>query len=362
MNANRQRRTRTLIGIACACALLLAVDLALRTVFRTTTLANEIVDIQSPAMLELKLEHLARHPGMKVVLLGDSLVYGRAMAMHGDAAWREHTLSALLQQRLMAAAPQRNPMVMNLALNGALPADFEQLVKLIAPARPGLVVINLNVRSFSEDFAKPGTIMSREWLADGEVSREPETVPAALNEGIEGVASGLMQRLWFLYRSRDYLHYRVMNAPPQVWLRRLRKRIGPRPEDQGGDAAFRRDLLLMKVKKRYETANLRADNPQRQALERTLALLEREGIPVVLFYGQEDSRQRGRVISKERYEALRGQLADVLRPHLGTGAAYVPGPEDIASEHYLDYVHVDREGYRMLAETLWPHVRRLVTK
>ena len=76
----------------------------------------------------------------------------------------------------------------------------------------------------------------------------------------------------------------------------------------------------------------------------------------ILFYGQEDRERLEAIVPAERYAQLRSDLKSLIEPFLNGHLAYIPGPDTISPDHYFDYVHIDKKGYEMLLNTLWPQI------
>jgi len=144
---------------------LVALDLAIGGVCRATGLANRVTDIQQPATLFAKLDRLRTAPGPKIVVVGDSLVQGGSLEDAGDPDWRKHELAIQLAAEL-ASRPGYHPFVMNLGINGLLPADLEYLVPLIVDCDVDWVLFDVHLRPFSADFSPPDRQMARPWLRD----------------------------------------------------------------------------------------------------------------------------------------------------------------------------------------------------
>src|SRR5437763_16600482 len=139
---------------------LTGLDLVVGTCVRATALPDRVVDIQHPATLAAKLDRLRAVPGPKVVLLGDSLVYGGTLAEHGDRDWRAHGLGEQLAAELRDR-PGWPPFVMNLGIHGARPADLEYLIPLVMASGVDWIVFDVHLRPFSSDFSPPDRQMSR---------------------------------------------------------------------------------------------------------------------------------------------------------------------------------------------------------
>src|SRR5258708_16042840 len=166
---------------------------------------NDIVDIQSASVLEAKLGFLKRFHGYKVVLLGDSIIYGAVLYEHGDAAWREHNLANILARRIRKELPDRDVLVMNLGMNGALPGDLEILIRLLDDCNPDLMIVDVSLRSFSEDFAAPSKRLSRPWLAELD-KRSPASCPTSIADSLEHDLKQMLRQRWALTRFPISLH------------------------------------------------------------------------------------------------------------------------------------------------------------
>ena len=111
------------------------IDAAILCATRATTFLQDVVDIQTPATLYAKLAYLHTFDGRRIAFVGDSVIYGRRMEESGDSSWREHTIPAHVETLLRGMFPQQKILSMNLAMNGALPADIEQMARLISASK-----------------------------------------------------------------------------------------------------------------------------------------------------------------------------------------------------------------------------------
>jgi hypothetical protein len=324
----------------------------------------EIVDIQTPSILYAKLEYLRRFPGYKVAMLGDSVVFGRALAEHGDRLWREHNIARLIEERIRREAPKRDVLVMNLALNGALPADVERMEQFVAACGLDLLIFDVGLRSFSSDFSRPEAIYSRSWLA--QMSYGPEGRVAirhsgpSLGQAVEETAAELALQYSALYRFRDLLQYRFLDGPPREAVAAFRVRLD---QALGAPAQPTEDdeiVLLLKAQRRFQGVNLAADNPQRQALERLLARLAASRQKALVFYAKEDPARIDNLLEPERYRRLRADLDALVARYMGPALVYLPPLESLQPEDYLDHSHVTYAGYQLLAGAMWDGLRPLV--
>jgi lysophospholipase L1-like esterase len=325
------------------------------------------IDIQRPDQLQAKLDYLRGFQGRKVVVLGDSLVYGQAMAEHGDRRWRSHTLSRRLEQKLRGEEPGTKVLVFNLGINGALPADLEALARLLVACRVDVILFDVHLRPFSADFSSEATQYARPWLKP---LGGAET-PAATT--LLDRATGFPRRWlasWPLVRLRDPLQEALIQTS---WLGGPRSKkqgepfaASPPPGQDGeGEPVLRLTadtVLLMQIRRRLRGVHFRPDNPQRQALERLLTFLRESRQPAVVFYARENPSLVPDVIAPKRYHALRRELTEIVARHAGPLLDFDPGLEEADPLDYVDYLHLDAGGYDRLAARLLPRVRSLLDR
>ena len=312
-------------------------------------------------MMYAKLDKLRQWRGIRVVVFGDSLVYGYTMGEHGDADWRAHTLSRKLERILQQSYPGQPVKVLNIGLNGAVPADLEQVARLSLATRPHLVVFDTALRSFSEDFAKGSDQFSRPWLQTLKISNVgryvEEPAQGGLGSRIEAVLKSAAVNASATVELRDLIQSAVFDGKPREALTRLHSRTNAwlkRGVADSGDDLLNDPVLtlLLQSKHRYESINLDPENPQRQALERTLVVLGEAKQPAVLFYGKENPVLVRQVIAPERYRVLRDEFDALVARHARDTFAYVPPIERLAPRQYLDIVHVNTDGYEIYADEI----------
>lgn len=330
----------------------------------STGAPNTIYDIQTPAHLITRMESFARHPGPKIAVVGDSIVYGASMGEHGDSDWQSHTISAQLRQRLIGLAGPTSLRVENFGLNGALPTEIERLVTAILTTGPDAVIFDVGIRSFSEDFEGPGKRASRPWLetfrrsAGGDYWWRPpgKTTAARFDHAVD---SSLL-RFWHTYRWRETLQAIWFKGKPTDLARRTRDELDQwflRMSHTGNaveNGEEERLLEMLKIKKRYKTIAFSLDRDQTKSLIRTLDTLEKSGVPTIVFYATENPSMIKRVISKRKYGVARQSLNNLLKPFLRENGrtVMVDQLDNLDAERFLDLVHVDAKGYAQYAEAL----------
>jgi len=324
----------------------------------------DLVDIQTPSILYAKLEYLRRFPGYKVAMLGDSVVFGHALAEHGDPLWREHNIGCLIEERIRREVPDRDVLVMNLALNGALPADVDRMEQFAASCGMDLLIFDVGLRSFSSDFSRPEAVYSRPWLA--RISYGPGGRLAlgrsspSLGQAVEGAAVSFALQYLPLYRLRDLLQYRFLDGPPREAVAALRLRLNRALGAPARPAEDDEIVLLLKAQRRFQGINLAADNPQRHALERLLARVAASRQKALVFYAKEDPARIDNLIDPERYRGLRAELDGLIAHYTGPDLVYQPPLASLQPQDYLDHSHVTYAGYQLLAAAMWDRLRPLV--
>ena len=339
-----------------------AIDVVFSRTAGPRVAGTEVVDIRSPDALAAKLEYLRTFDGYKCALLGDSLIVGQSMRDHGDADWRAHTLNVLLDQRLRERVPGRPVLVMNLGSNGAVPADLEELARIIEPLAPDLIVADIGLRSFSGDFRGPDR-MTQPWLADFPTPAPDRPVVAAdpnRHPVDRAIADGLAAH-WALYRTRDLQQGLAFDGSPRDAVARWRDAHARREPARPAEDVDTQVELLFKARSRYAGIDLGPGGEQRQAFERLLRRWAAGRARAVLFYAAENPDVRDELLPPERYAELRRELLDLIRPAISSRLGFHPGATDVPASRYLDHVHVDAGGYRMLADDLWPTIEQVMS-
>jgi lysophospholipase L1-like esterase len=321
-----------------------------------------VVEPQSPTMLHIKLDTLARHPGYRVAILGDSVVLGLSLKEHGDPRWRHHSLTPLLQRRLAKEWPNRDVLVMNLGLNGAVPAELALLAQRLAQAKPDLVLCDINLRGFSADFADEQHAVQRAWLKNFNYDGHGRFRQAGSGDAVEDRAASVLVSGSRLFALRDTLQLALLSGGPKHCLEELRSRAVDRlkQEPLQGDGDQEELELLMLARGRYQSVHLSAGHAQRKGLEDLLDVARQANWHFLLFYARENPATLPSLISREKYAALRCQLRDCIKSRGGLCMRYNEGETGVGPEHYLDHVHVDAQGYEKLVETIWPDLRELM--
>ena len=337
--------------------LLVLVESGVRYAIRNTRLLETPVDIQTPAILLSKLNYISQLEGKKIVLIGDSLMFGRSMRDHGNHQWMDHTLDTKIKNELRAKGKEIN--IINLGIEGAVPADMELLLDLVIKTSPDALIINTGLRSFSKDF-NTGYGLTRIWLRDfmydAESSAMSTVLPEDLASRIETTIKNFMINHWVTYRLRDYMQWLVLETTPRKAADNVVDKINSYLI--GNEMSIdEKDLITMlKAKKRYKSITLDDGDVQKESLKRIVSKLNENKIKTIFFYGRENPKKLKKVISEKRYKKLLISFENTL--NLSNESIQYISPEeiDIPPDYYLDMVHVNSDGYRIYAKHI---VKRL---
>lgn len=348
---------RLLGAIAAVLVLLGVCEIALRAVAGRTDLVRHEVEIDGAATLFAKLASLEGTPvSERVVLLGDSLILGKALRDAGIEEWRSQNLAAKLETRIGGGRPLE---LLNLGMNGALPADVERIVDAIAAIGAGGVVMDVNLRHFSADFTRPETTYSRSWLRSFSIDENGMLETPAEGGRLDAVADTLANNWWLTYRLRGQLRQLLLGASPYEAVRDVRDRINGlfRADDDPFGSELR---LILNARSRYESISLSRDNPQVRALTGLLRKLSEAGIPAVVFYATERPDVIAEITEPALHRERLAALEAIVREAGGPGTVYVGPLETLPSEAFIDHVHVLPQGYEAYADALAPRLTELL--
>jgi hypothetical protein len=350
-------------GLTCfilGAAALATVEGTCRLLSFEAALAEEPLDIRTPNQLVTKLHYLENFPGYKVVLLGDSIVYGGILQDFGDAQWREHTLTPLLRAALMAEHPGKPILVMNLGINGALPADVECLAKLVVPCKPDVVIFSTHLRPFSADFAGGSQVMARPWLRDLSCDQDGTYHYCSADASwLNNTAGDWLRNHLTLFRCRDTIQTLISEGP---WPSRV---ASVRHALNGDDTLLQISrieqdplILLLQFKKRFSTVNLSEDHAQTRALRNTLEYLRDQRQQTVVFYVKENPDQVDSVVEEDHYQRVYGQLVSLLQESSGPRCRFVPPIPELEARYFLDLCHLNADGYAILTKYLMHSIKQ----
>ena len=322
-------------------------DLFVGAVCRGTDLPDRVVDIQHPTTLLAKLDRLRAAPHPKFVLAGDSLVYGGILDEFGDKDWRAHGLGPQLADALGGSA-----FVMNLGINGALPADLEALVPLVVACNVDWIVLDVHLRPFSADFSDPARQMSRPWLREMTTDESGRAHWRPSSADNSRWLAGRLADGSFTFRNRmlvqeNLLSLRAMKTPA----------LRPPVPVSETDAEVQALVKLAQLKARLKHLDLAPEAPQPAALQRMLRDLAGRGQKHIVFYAKEDPDLLPDVLEPDEHAARYGQLVGLVRDAQGSAGVFVPPVPELEGIHFVDFTHLNADGYRILARRLANEMR-----
>jgi len=343
-------KARLTLLLLCA-TLALGIDRLVGVACRSSGLARQVVDIQHPATLLAKLDELRRFDGRKVVLLGDSLVYGGILEDFGDRLWRQHNLAVAIEAQCRQRWPNENVLLMNLGINGALPCDIEKLAPLVASCKVDCIALDIHLRPFSSDFAAEAQQFARPWLNELSLDSQqrPRWQPATEARDLNAAVSAWFVEHSEIFRTRHLLQEYIVHTPESKTYRNWRS---PPSVQSENDIDLQVMLKLAQLKNRLTSVDLSASHPQVAAFQRTLADLNHRGQPFVVFYAKENPDQVYDVFEKERHDRLYSQLVGMVQRHQNESNRYLPPIDELDGGHFLDFTHLNGEGYQILARKL----------
>lgn len=155
--------------------------------------------------LEAAVRRVAEDPGPKVVVLGDSFVWGTGVN-------ENQTFSAELQKYLDRKVKGRKYHVYNLAIPASPAADVYAVLKKVGPLKPDLIILNTNYFFFS--ISEPAVHSNYPWLT-ANFADEPDRdkLMAKLNIMTPEFRLGeLVRKAVPLYRYREEINLKLIGT------------------------------------------------------------------------------------------------------------------------------------------------------
>ncbi|MGE5405720.1 MAG: hypothetical protein ACM3PP_12360 [Candidatus Saccharibacteria bacterium] len=139
---NLNSKSRLVISLVIA----VIITMSLTTIVPAQTVPLSIVPrlrSDDPRQIALIRQKIAKDPGYTVVFIGDSLLYSSASKLDQD------TIASRCYQSLTQMIPNKNIHVYDLTLPGCTMANSYDIAKYIMPAKPDMIVFDVNVAWFS---------------------------------------------------------------------------------------------------------------------------------------------------------------------------------------------------------------------
>jgi hypothetical protein len=118
------------------------------------------------------------------------------------------------------------------------------------------------------------------------------------------------------------------------------------------DADFQSLTKLAQLKARLRHLDLQPEAPQAAALQRLLRNLSARGQKHVVFYAKENPALLPDVMDPEEHAQKYDRLVRLVNDAQGRKCVFVPPISELNESHFVDFTHVNADGYRILAEQL----------
>lgn len=317
---------------------------------RHAGLAKLSTDVTTPDIYLSKLRQLgASHPS--IALIGDSQIVGEVMAENGDREWRLHTLDRVLEAELRERFGQVGTQLVNFGTNGLLPTDLEFMARDALDQGADLLIFNLSLRFLSADFDQPGKKQGLAWLP--ELCRQGGAVRRC---GWAGTISSYIP----MYDLTGVLEKQYLAGPLEGAIPRLAQAMHKRWLAKVDDDMAGPMLLLVQARSRFDSVAFDERGRQLQALRRVFEMLQARRARALMFYSVEEPSQFNQIMPAAKADAVRSSLMAWLTTFQSDRIGIVGPDYKIPTQNYLDYMHLDREGYRLLANRLIDPLARLL--
>lgn len=317
-------------------------------------LAQRPLEIQTRAAYQARLSTFFERPARaRCVVMGDSLILGQHLEARHGSAWPRHTLSARFAAASRGAGHYET---LNLGVNGVLFSELRCMLRDVLARAPELLLVNLSPRPFSADFRVPASDTERAFLCPAGGGAR-----AQLNEVLAAEVASAVPVLRF----RDMVQVAWFGAPPReralqlldASLARLAPAAAPvEQEDEDAELAeiMREMAWRTKAAARFDSIEVAQDHPQAAALRAMLGLLkEQRSTRVVLFYLKENIAPLERHLNVAHYQAQSERFTALVQRELaGSAVRFVVIPSERLAQHYTDHIHLDAQGYELLARIL----------
>lgn len=330
-------------------AFLVPAELGARWAAYHTSLVGREVEIQDAATLFAKMDDLSRLPGRRIAVIGDSLVFGFAMRAAGVADWRRENLPAKLRPRFASAGADIS--LENLGMNGVLPADLEKIVSgLLAKGVDG-IIMDVTLRSLSDEFSVPAAEYSRRWLKGFAISPAGSIVLSSSTNAFDDVVESAAINYSYLFRLREQLRLSALGQDPAELTRGLR---------DGLNAAFVKSRqpvdphieALFQAKARYAHIRLDESNLQIAALTRLVKTIAAHKIPAVIFYATERPDIIASITNPALHARRLERLQQLIVSNGGPTVRYIGPLASLKPDEFIDHVHVLPSGYEKYADAI----------
>lgn len=308
--------------------------------------------------LKLWKEQLKSGEGLKVVFLGDSVVYG------GGVPQENETIPAYFCRALRLLIPDQRVEVYNFSLPGCTPQDTLNILKFILDSKPDLVIYDVNIGWFGSKKA-----MEHPNLASLSKAEKNPAVPVASSSldtelkntrgRIEDVLTAFVSKHWVLYRNRIFLNYVFFGRP----LREIVKvEVEPRQKENRAAGITEGNELykpwyeknfdvLKQTRGRLGYCNLDEGNVHWLMYNQLIYTLNKAGVKAVFFTVPRNSTLLARYDLLDR-PVLSRQEEKLRKAAETRGIEVLDYTFLVDDRFFVDTVHPTREGNKVIGERL----------
>lgn len=307
--------------------------------------------------LDAAINRVAKDQGPKILVLGDSFVWGTGLSDN-------QTFSAELEKYLAGRIKGKKYHVYNLSIPASNAADVYAVLKQAGPLKPDLIILNTNYFFFSA--AEPLAHMNYLWLT-ANLSDEPDRnrLIQRLNIFTPEVRLGeIIRRNLPLYRYREEINIKLFgtNKPQNKFTERLnsgvlslRWRLGlekkwkPKPGKETGES----------LGWAYSPNPVTPDRANYIFSEKIAAYLKNNRLNAAIFVTPHNANVVGKFMAAEGFKKNNQVISDIFTKQNLPLFNY---EERLGDNLQSDHVHLSREGSTVFARLLADDITPLLAK
>jgi hypothetical protein len=294
----------------------------------------------------------------RVLLLGDSVLGASALMEHRVPGARSKTLSCFLNNEMIEANSHSSVLgnwknLLSLGSDGILLPDIEGLSEEFSSHPPEKILLLLNFRMFSKDFAEGSKALSRNFLLpdlpeDIQKRLAPDPPPSAEAQLSDRLYAGICND-WFLFRETQMAKTLWYYPSQKDFFQRQLERVVGKNESQTDiiEAA-----LKQKVAPYYQPYLWDKDALPFTCLKKILDQWSARHIPVLVVLTPQNQKYLGSYLDKPSFEKNRKTLATFMKTYSSSGVVYMDWANRYPPAFFLDHCHLTPEGNEQYAKDL----------
>jgi len=305
-------------------------------------------DMTSLAELRDRLQYAAPSDH-RVLLLGDSVLGASALMEHRLTQAREKTISYLLRKDMAATGIH----ALSLGSDGLLLPDILGLTQEFSTRPPEKIILLLNFRMFSMEFAEGSKALSRNFLQadlpeDIQKRLAPDKVPTPETLLSDRLYAGMCDH-WELFRETQMLKTLWYYPSQKDFFQRFLEGIVGKNEAQSDilEAA-----LKQKVASYYQPYLWDRSALPFTCLKEILDQWTKKHIPVDVVLTPQNRKFLGGYLDKPSFEKNRRSLKAFLKIYAQRGVVYRDWADRYPPGMFLDHCHLTPEGNARYTEDL----------